>query len=166
MDLFTASDALISPCGAYRHWLTRRWGDGPTCGWIMLNPSTADADHDDRTIGRCISFAKREGCGGLIVGNLFQLRATDPDELRRHPDPLGPDPDDFLLLVASKSDGPLIAGWGEHPFARGRGEYVAAMLGGSLSCLGRTKDGYPRHPLYRKASTPLEPLVPCPEGRP
>ena len=51
----------------------------------MLNPSTADADHDDRTIGRCISFAKREGCGGLIVGNLFQLRATDPDELRRHP---------------------------------------------------------------------------------
>ncbi len=156
MALDTNSAAIISPCGTYRHRLTRRWSAGPTCGFIMLNPSTADAEHDDPTLRRCIGFAKREGCGGLIVANLYQLRATDPRELRRHPDPTGPAADDYLLLAAAETSGPLIAGWG----AKGgdRAGYVAAMLGRSLLCLGRTKDGHPIHPLYRPADAPLVPL--------
>ena len=48
MALDTNSASIISPCGTYRHQLTRRWSAGPTCGFIMLNPSTADAEHDER----------------------------------------------------------------------------------------------------------------------
>lgn len=46
--------------------------------FIMLTPSTADADTDDPTIRRCIGFAKSSGFGGLYVGNLFAYRSTQP----------------------------------------------------------------------------------------
>ncbi len=35
---------------------------------------------------------------------------------------------------------------------------MADRLGVSLSCLGRTLDGHPRHPLYLKAITTPEPF--------
>lgn len=41
-------DAILSPCRTYRYELTRRWQEGSQlAGWIMLNPSTADANIDD-----------------------------------------------------------------------------------------------------------------------
>jgi hypothetical protein len=58
--------------------------------WVMLNPSTADAEVDDPTIRRCMSFAKREGYDGIEVLNLYGLRATKPKHLLDHPDPEGP----------------------------------------------------------------------------
>jgi hypothetical protein len=53
IDLFnqTPSSAVISPDGVYRYQLRRYWdSDLPLCGWVMLIPSTADADTDDPTI--------------------------------------------------------------------------------------------------------------------
>jgi hypothetical protein len=88
--------AVLSDCGTYRYRLGRRWAEGPVDVWIMLNPSTADATVDDRTIRRCMEFSRRWGAGALVVGNLFALRATDPAELVRHPDPIGPDNDEHL----------------------------------------------------------------------
>lgn len=158
-DLFTTSRAAISPCGQYRHWLQRRFAPGPTMGFIMLNPSTADADQDDPTIRRCLAFARREGCGAILVANLFQLRATDPAALAGHTDPVGPMSDHHLLDVAGESDGPLVAAWGAHPFARDRAAYVTAMIGIHCFCLGKTKEGHPRHPLYVQGQTPLVPLI-------
>ncbi len=44
MDFFAQSSAVISDCGKFRYRLDRRWADGPICGFIMLNPSTADGE--------------------------------------------------------------------------------------------------------------------------
>ena len=74
--------AWISECGRYRYSLTRRFADGLDLVFVMLNPSTADADKDDPTIRRCCGFADRMGFGGIIVVNLFALRAAAPEVTR------------------------------------------------------------------------------------
>lgn len=44
-------DAKISECGLYRYELTRHWSEGRgICTFVMCNPSTADASHDDPTM--------------------------------------------------------------------------------------------------------------------
>jgi len=48
----TLSEALYSPCEAYRYRLTRRWGAAAPLIWIMLNPSTATEAANDPTIER------------------------------------------------------------------------------------------------------------------
>jgi hypothetical protein len=157
-DLFQSGAAIISDCGQYRYRLSRRWADGPTCGFIMLNPSTADANLDDPTIRRCIGFAKREGCGGLIVINLFALRATDPKELARHPFPVGPEWRQHMEAAVRDIDGPLIAGWGAQKGIEAQEATVRDLLCGMGRrpwCLGWTANGCPRHPLYVKGDAPM-----------
>jgi hypothetical protein len=157
------SAAIISPCGQYRYTLHRRipsvlrWVK--PCLFVMLNPSTADATMDDPTIRRCLGFAKREGCTGLTVVNLFALRATDPSELAKHPDPIGADNAKHIAeeIDVHQRIGLVIAAWGAHPMACARSLYAtrSALLSAGALCLGTTKDGSPRHPLYVKADQPL-----------
>lgn len=160
------STAIISPCGAYRYTLHRhipsvlRWVR--PCLFVMLNPSIADATADDPTIRRCIGFAKREGCTELTVVNLFALRATDPKELTKHPDPFGPESERHVREQCEKHQqiGYIIAAWGAHPMASGHKDssVVKSLLRntGAL-CLGMTSAGHPRHPLYIKNDQPLIP---------
>lgn len=159
VDLLTRGDAVISDCGQYRYKLTREWGSGPTCVFIMLNPSTADASEDDPTIRRCISFARREGCGGLTVMNLFAYRATSPDDMMRAVDPVGPQNDEYLRSVLVANYSPIIAGWGAHGKFMSRDKAVSALLGDKLECLGTTKTGQPRHPLYIRSDAPRLPWL-------
>jgi hypothetical protein len=87
-DLFrehSGRGALLSEDGRYRYRLWRLWDDlAPVMVWVMLNPSTADADLDDPTIRKCIGFAKANRHGGIIVVNLFAWRATDPKERQQY----------------------------------------------------------------------------------
>jgi hypothetical protein len=161
MTALTIRDATISADGAYRYELSRRWSAAAADVWIMLNPSTADGDVDDRTIGRCMDFSRSWGAGGIRVVNLFALRSTDPEQLRRHPDPIGPDNDAAIALVVSMArarDGRVIAAWGSHRMAEHRGRHVRDLVGGPLLCLGTTaRGGFPRHPLYVRGDTELAP---------
>ena len=151
------SGAVVSDCGKYRYRLTRRWSDGPTLTFVMLNPSTADADFDDPTIRRCVNFAKREGCGGLLVVNLFAFRATDPKNLPTGEDRFGPLNHQYMDAAIRVTDGPVIAAWGLG--GADAGAAVIERYGDAMSCLGKTKDGHPRHPLYVKKDAPLAPLL-------
>lgn len=154
--------AVLSEDGLYRYELTRVWDeDQPRLGWIMLNPSTADAKVDDPTIRRCINFAKRDGFGGITVCNLFAFRATNPDELRTpawgYNEIIGPENGAYLqtLLVTHET---VVAAWGawwdSQPLAV-RPPRLSVERWGQLMCLGTTKSGAPRHPLYVRGDTPL-----------
>lgn len=150
------STARTSPCGRYRYSLTRQWGADPArrAVWIMLNPSTADATVDDPTVRRCLGFSRAWGCDSLEVVNLFALRATDPRELRTAVDPVGPENDGALRDAVDRGD-LVVAAWGAHGVLHGRAAAVRAVFGPEVRCLGVTKAGMPRHPLYVRSGTPL-----------
>jgi hypothetical protein len=153
--------AQISECGRYRYDLLRRWADGDPLLFVMLNPSTADADVDDPTIRRCIGFARREGYGALWVLNLYAYRATDPKSLLTCGDPVGPGNDNMLRAHLRSSVGvgrPIVAAWGANAQAD-RVEHVLNLCpDADWRCLGTTKDGHPRHPLYVRGDQPLVPF--------
>jgi len=158
-DLLVHREARISPCSKYRYRLTREWGDGESITFVMLNPSTADSNIDDPTIRRCMAFARREGAMGIAVVNLFALRSTDPRKLEGHDNPYGPD--NFGALGEVLAGGRIICAWGAHQIAVNPGlafRSRAKMLRTPLWCLGRTREGHPRHPLYVRSSQPLEPF--------
>lgn len=158
-DLLLSSTAVMSPCGLYRYRLSRIWNETAyTLPFVMLNPSTADASLDDPTIRRCIGFARREGYGGIEVANLYAFRATSPDDLWKAADPYGPENDQHLSDVARAATGygvPIVCAWGIHGGRNNRPIVLMQQVGALLKCLGRTKDGYPRHPLYVKGDQAL-----------
>jgi hypothetical protein len=152
--------AEISDCGLYRYRLTRAWptrlGDDGCVWWVMLNPSRADATLDDPTIRVCIGFTKIMRKSSIVVVNLFAFRATKPRELARAQDPVGPENDSYLEVAmrsARQRDNDIvIVAWGahKHPLLSARAHRLVELADDNsvqLYCLGRSKNGSPRHPL-------------------
>lgn len=111
--------------------------------FLGLNPSTADAARNDHTISRCIGYARRWGYGGVSVGNLFGFRATQPQVMKRAPDPIGPDNDRWLLTLAREAD-LIVAIWGNHGLFQNRYADVLSLVP-DLHCLRTTAKGQPHH---------------------
>jgi hypothetical protein len=155
--------AVISACGLYRYRLERHIGDGPTMLFIMVNPSTADAEKDDQTIRKCIGFATRAGYGRILVGNKFAYRATDITKLRGAVDPIGPENDahiDALLLQADR----VVVAWGQlaklPETLRCRWKDIVRMAdarGRALHAFGTNADKHPKHPQMTGYDVPLMP---------
>lgn len=146
-----ASTAVYSDCERYRYSLTRIWDEGgKRVLFVMLNPSTATEVQNDPTVERCERRARTLGYGGFRVVNIFAWRDTDPAQMRRAADPVGPENDAILRDGAAWADH-VIAAWGVHGAHRDRGPAVADLLrdtGCELFHLGLSKHGHPRHPLY------------------
>lgn len=148
------SQALYSACDGYRYALTRTWGPGARMLYVMLNPSTATEAQNDPTVERCERRARALGFGGFRVCNLFAWRETSPALLKKAAAPVGPENDAVLRDSAAwvGDGGLLLCAWGVHGNHLGRDAEVLALLrdtGRPLAHLGLTKDGHPRHPLYR-----------------
>ena len=141
----SGSDAVISEDGLYRYELVREWQQiGRRMVFIMLNPSTADAALDDPTIRRCMGYARREGCGGIKVYNLFAVRATDPKELLKVADPNGESNYYHVstaLDVAEEWRDIVVAAWGAYPKARRSDVYKLIANHPNTRCLGTTANG-------------------------
>lgn len=162
-------DAALSPCKRYRYSLTRSWG-APVFAevrarvlFVMLNPSTADADRDDATIRKCTAYARRWGYASLEVVNLFAWRATDPKELQRAPDRgediVGPRNDEHIVTAVQRAQ-LVIAAWGKlHRSLEPRGRHVRTLIGDSARCLWLNGDGSPGHPLYLRLDRPPQPFT-------
>lgn len=142
----------------YRYSLTRRWGEGPTVAWVMLNPSTADAQQDDPTTRRCIAFSRGWGFGALEVVNLFGLRSPHPRDLVTSDEPVGPRNDGAVRRAIRRAEA-AVAAWGNLPRAlQRRGDLVQQWLPSDAACLGVTRQAAPKHPLYVPGATLPVPL--------
>ncbi len=158
------SAAIISDCGRYRYQLSRWWDATESfCAFVMLNPSTADATSDDPTIRRCMSFARQWGFGGIEVVNLFAYRATSPADLlaaqKAGVDIVGPENHDRIVRVL-EAIGEEVVAWGANVDRLGGIPDEFPDDGYPVMCLGTTKDGHPRHPLYVKGDTLLTEWIP------
>ena len=146
------SGADFDQTGKYRYKLWRIWNkDEPTILFIMLNPSTANAETDDPTIRRCLNFAKSWGYGGIEVVNLFALVSSDPEKLLTTPNSIGENNGQVILQASGRSK-KIIVAWGAFREAIARGKEVIRLLDKfDIYCLGRTKSGHPKHPLYLRS---------------
>ena len=156
--------ARFSPCGQYRYTLRRDLGylGKGSVLFLMLNPSIASWEINDPTIRRCMGFAKSWGYRQLYVANLSPFRATDPRELAKHlpePSEVQAENERWILSMAQSSD-KVIAAFGAHKLALERGPVLVGRLvehSFPVYCLGITKQGLPRHPLYVPATAKLLP---------
>jgi len=149
--------AVISECGRYRYLLSRIWdAKAGRVLFVGLNPSTADAERDDPTVRRCVAFARSWGYGGILIANLFALRSKNPKLLLNVRDPIGPENDGWIGWSSSSATLVIVA-WGTWGDRFDRGKQVQRVLPGA-HCLGVTKDGAPRHPLYMPAGVRPSPF--------
>jgi hypothetical protein len=169
------SNARFSNDMKYRYLLERTWntktwdsenrevisGGGKRILFIMLNPSTADAEKNDPTVKRCVDYAHKWGYGSIEVANLFAYRATNPKDLLKVDDPVGPH--NLCMIETAVSRANMVVGaWGT---AGVPSFYVATVWRvleivtkqRDLYALSITKDGFPGHPLYQKAD--VKPFV-------
>jgi hypothetical protein len=192
MSLFPQGEAQFSSDMVYRFRLTRELGqpakvyDAQLDEWryrealrvlvfIMLNPSTADADKDDPTIRRCKSFGKLWGYHKVVIGNLYGYRATEPKEMWRAAlagtDIVGEDNNSALVRAImeasgypphlprtpSMTKGAVVCAWGQAsslPKAlrdqhQQRAAFVRRLIGSQAYALRLNDDGSPVHPLYQ-----------------
>src|ERR1051326_7832253 len=125
----------------------------------MLNPSTADADADDPTLRRITAFSRSWGFGALTVVNLYAYRATDPAELWKAAQPVGPDIHRHILAEVSCVDVDAARGARARPerMAVGPGLIGKAPGAGRIHALATTRTGQPRHPLYLRGDLKPQP---------
>ena len=161
--------AHFSECNRYRYWLQRDISppvdrERTRCLWVMLNPSTADCTVNDPTIGRCMDFTSQWRFDDMEVVNLFAYRDTNPKMLllpKIKPIAVGPDNNTWIYRRAALAD-LIICAWGAHKLCRERAADVVVMLRSVaqphtiVGCIGKTRDGYPKHPLYVPGNTKLE----------
>ena len=151
----------FSPCRTWRYRLAFDFAAaGEAAGrlaFIGLNPSTAEAWTLDPTVFKVARLARRLGCGGLDVFNAFGLVSTDPAGLKEVADPVGPGNDTALATIGDQDT--VLAAWGVHAGLGDRFVRLRELLPERVVCLGVTKAGFPRHPLYVPESvepTPYE----------
>ena len=150
----TRSCAIYSDCEKYRYILERIWDkNNGKIMFLALNPSTATEEKNDPTVARMVSFARSWGYGGVVVANVFAFRSTLPSDLKKDKNPVGSE-NDLLISKESKNCDKIVACWGNHGTFLNRSENVKRMIK-NMGCLGITKSGEPKHPLYLRADSRL-----------
>ena len=144
--------ACFSRNGKYRYLLGRKVSDAPgRLLFIMLNPSTATETKPDRTITRCINFARDWGYGTMEVVNLFAFKTAYPVVLQKAARPVGTHNNAYIRDAVNRADRVVLAWSGEvaknSEFKRRAGRVLNMVCEVTLPYhLDFTKTGEPRHP--------------------
>lgn len=177
------ASALFSHDDRHRYMLERKIA-GVTGGRRLvacgLNPSTADAFKLDPTCRREVAFAAAWECSLYVKVNAYSWRATKPKDMWLAQDAeymrtgssyesdkliTGGKTNDHAIMCALtmlKRDGGIaLACWGAQADQKRVLKLVriAHEVGVQWWCLGTNREGSPRHPLYVKATTKLEPWI-------
>lgn len=149
--------AIYSDCEKYRFQLSIIWDrTKPSINFLMLNPSTATEKENDPTVEGCEQRARAWRFGGLVVTNIFAIRATDPREMLSHPEPVGPG-NDYFIIESARECAQTVAAWGNHGSHKSRSTAVLEMLRTyeiKTWALAVNKTGEPKHPLYVARNVP------------
>lgn len=126
---------------------------------IMLNPSVATHEDGDRTADGLVRRARRLGYGAILIINCFAYRATEPADMKRAADPIGPFNDDVIRTVLDR-DVDMLCAWGTNASHMGREDKVKCLISSGRArphylrlCAG----GAPEHPLYVPGAMGLSP---------
>jgi len=152
-----AGGAVFDKTRRYRYLLWRNLAGGSgKLVLVMLNPNKADERRNDPTIRRCIGFATSWGFERVEVVNLFAFKAQEPQTLKGTKQPIGKLNDRIILDRISDAK-LIVAAWGVHGALLQRDREVLSLLraAGPIYCLGTTKAGMPRHPLYLRSDADL-----------
>lgn len=140
--------AIFSEDRVFRYNWARLLSDKPGRALLIgVNPSKADEYRSDNTVTRWCNFVQRFGYGIAEVGNLHGFRATDPANMKAAYDSVGPYNDWYLIEAIRRCD-LVVVGWGIHGAFMERDEEVLNLIileNKSPYCLGKTKEGFPRH---------------------
>ena len=150
----------------YRYILGTRGENPLIC--IGINPSTAKPDDLDNTLKSVERIALGNGFDSFIMFNVYAQRATDPDAMEKHCNPLlHKENMEAFRYVLSISKKPAVwAAWGTIIEKR---DYLSRCLRDMLTigneygarwyCAGAvSKKGHPHHPLYLRKDEIIKPF--------
>ncbi len=149
----------------YRYILGTRGKHPLIC--VGINPSTAAPDHLDPTLQSAQRIALANGYDSFLMFNVYAQRATRPDDMEKECNA-------WLHGENMKAFGYLLSLCGEHPAVWAawgsiieKRAYLADCVR-EMTAIGQAAGaiwyhagplsvkGHPHHPLYLKATTPLE----------
>ena len=132
---------------------------------IGINPSTAQPGALDPTLKSVERLAAANGFDSWIMFNVYPQRATDPNDMDRVPDRALCDENlRWLKAVLAQTEPTMWAAWGtlieKRPYLFDALEEMLAIgeefHAQWLTFGPRSKAGHPHHPLYLKATSPLD----------
>lgn len=149
-DATMQKGAELSEDGVHRFKLHRIWDTSKgIILFIMINPSTASATEDDKTITLLLEITKRWGYGGFYVGNLYPYRSSKPASLKQIqiPDEIHATNRKGIEEMSSECSLVVFA-WGtKGPDERQKEpEWLRQILQRDVHCLGISVKGVPKHP--------------------
>ena len=141
----------------FRDELRRVWDGGkPLLVVCMLNPSRASHLINDPTVLALIRFGKLWGYGGLLIVNLYSWRSPSPNDMKVTDERIGSRNGEALeeaMAYAAANGARLLCAWGTDGNFEGRADWFVSRATRvyhlTLVCLGKTRDGSPKHPMAR-----------------
>lgn len=150
----------------YRYILATRGQKPLIC--VGINPSTAEPGNLDPTLKSVERIAKNNGYDSFVMFNVYAQRATRPDDMEHSCNAAlhraNMEAFDYILALSEK---PAVwAAWGNiierRPYLKScLGDMIAigeARSAAWFSAGKRSVKGHPHHPLYLKATSPLDPF--------